>query len=373
MKKLLTVLLAVLMVLALAACGSKTETTEPTTDTTDDGIKVAVLLPFVGDQSYFDTLARGVEEANKIDGVTVDLFECDPAGAAEESNWMGWYDDVCEDGKYDLVVSGNNTYEGFLYKACEKYPDQMFMNFDYSATPETGIPANCYCVNYACDDLGYAAGLLSANLTKTGVVGVVVGMENQAMNQFIGGWCQVLAANDVKYVISYPGSFTDTAKGKEVTEELIGKGADVIWQVAGGLGNGVIEACSGHEDVWCIGVDQDQYGQFAETNPTWANTIITSAQKNTNNVIVGVVNMVKEGTFNSKLGTAEAWDFTMNGVGLAENDFYKANVSEEVRTVVANAIEAVKAGDVQVVDTMEWDAATYEAQWPTVRDANRID
>ena len=43
------------------------------------------------------------------------------------------------------------------------------------------------------------------------------------MNQFIGGYCQVLAANDVKYVISYPGSFSDTALGKEVTEDMQSK------------------------------------------------------------------------------------------------------------------------------------------------------
>lgn len=372
MKKLLTVLLAVLMVLTLAACGSKTETTEPTTDTTDDGIKIAVLLPFVGDQSYFDTLAKGVTEANKLDGITVDLFECDPAGAAEESNWMGWYDDVCEDGKYDLVVSGNNTYEGFLYKACEKYPDQKFMNFDYSALPADGkAPANCYCVDYALNDLGYVVAALSAALTKTGTVGVVVGMENQAMNRFIGGYCQLLAAQDVKYVISYPGSFTDTAKGKEVTEEMIGKGADVIWQVAGGLGNGVIEACSGHDNVWCVGVDQDQYVQFAETNPAWANTIVTSALKNTDKVIVTVAKMVQDGTFDSKLGTCETWGIAMDGVGLAENDYYLAQVDEATRKLVSDTLASVTAGDVEVYDTLA--CKDYNAEWPVVRDANRID
>ena len=212
MKKLLTILLAVLMLVALAGCGKKEETpTDQPTPTEDDGtVKIAVLLPFTGDQSYFDTLANAAKEVNDADNnITVDVYECDPNGAAEESNWMNWYDNVCEDGQYDLVVSGNGTYEGFLYNACEKYPDQLFYNFDRSWIPETGVPANCYAVDWALDDLGQVVGALSAAVTKTGIVGVVVGKDFNFMNQFISGWCQVLAEKDVKYLISYPDSFKE--------------------------------------------------------------------------------------------------------------------------------------------------------------------
>ena len=379
MKKLLTVLLSLVLVFSLTACSSNNST--PTDDGNNDepvaektGTKVAVLLPFIGDQSYFDTLAGAVTEVNAADnGITVELFECDPSGAAEESNWMNWFDNVCEDGEYDLVVSGNNTYEGFLYEACEKYPDQMFYNFDYSALPESGVPANCYCVNWALDDLGYVVGALSAAMTNTGTVGVVVGMDNQAMNQFISGYVQVLAEKGVKYAISYPGSFTDTALGKETTETMIQKGADVIWQVAGGLGNGVIDACSEHDDVWCIGVDQDQYAQFKDTNEAWANTILTSALKNTNVAFKAVCEMVANGTYSEKLGKAEAWGIALNGVGLAENDYYLANCPEEVRAEVAATLAEVASGKVEVADCLEWSAEEYEAQWPALRDANRVE
>ncbi len=381
MKKLLSVLLAVLMVFALFGCSKKEEAPAPADNSgeaapaEDDGVtKIAVLLPFTGDQSYFDTLANAAREVDAADNnIKVDLFECDPNGEAAESNWMNWFDNVCEDGEYDLVVSGNGTYEGFLYQACEKYPDQKFYNFDYTSTPESGVPANCYCVDWALDDLGYVVGALSAAVTKTGTVGVVVGMDNQGMNQFISGYCQVLADKGVKYVISYPGSFTDTALGKEVTSSMIDKGADVIWQVAGGLGNGVIDACSEHDDVWCIGVDQDQHAQFAGTNEAWANTILTSALKNTNVAFKAVCDMVAAGTYDEKLGKAESWGIALNGVGLAENDFYLANASEEVRNAVAETLAKVANGEVEVVDCKVWDEATYATEWPKVRDANRID
>ncbi len=381
MKKALNYLLVAGLALSMAACGSsdaaatneEAKPSEAAAETTEEAkvTKIAVLLPHTGDQSYFDTLATAAKEVNDEDNnISVELFECDPDGAAEESNWMNWFDNVCEDGEYDLVVSGNNTYEGFLYKAAEKYPDQKFYNFDYSALPESGVPSNLYAVNWALDDLGYVVGALSAAMTKTGIVGVVVGMDNQAMNQFIGGYVQVLTENDVKYCVSYPGSFSDTAKGKEVAEQMIAKGADVIWQVAGGLGNGVIEACAGHDDVWCIGVDQDQYKQFAETNPDWANTILTSALKNTNVAFKAVCQMVVDGTFEEKMGTAEAWGISLNGVGLAENDYYLANCPEEVRAQVADILAKVTAGEVDVVDTLEM--KDYDAEWPPILNANRV-
>jgi len=375
MKKLLTVLLSLLVVLSLAGCAGNNGGGNEPAPTEDDGTtKIAVLMPFRGDQSYWDTLATAADEVNAADnGITVDVYECDPAGAADESNWMNWYDNVCEEGKYDLVVSGNETYEGFLYKACEKYPDQKFYNFDCSNEPENGLPANCYGATWALDDLGYVVGALSAAVTKTGIVGVVVGKDFNFMNQFISGWCQVLAEKDVKYLISYPDSFTDAALGKETTAAMIEKGADVIWQVAGGLGNGVIDACSEHEDVWCIGVDQDQYLQFKDTNPAWANTILTSALKNTNVAFKAVCEMVADGSYKNKLGKAETWGIALNGVGLAENDFYLANASEDVRKQVADTLAQVASGAVEVVDTKAWDEATYEVEWPKVRDANRVD
>ncbi len=379
MKKLLSVLLALLMVFALVGCSKGNEGGNEGENAGGDvpeetGINIAVLIPHAGDQSYFDTINKGAKKVDAEDnGIKVDVFECDPESAAEESNWMGWFDDVCEDGKYDLVVSGNSSYEQFLYQACEKYPEQKFMNFDCSNYPESGVPKNCYCVTYALDDLGYAVGALSAALTKTGTVGVVVGMDNQAMNQFIGGWCQVLDASGVNYVISYPGSFRDTALGKEVTKAMIDKGADVIWQVAGGLGNGVIEACSEAENVWCVGVDQDQYAQFKDSNPAWANVIITSALKNSDIMFEEIAKMVADGSFDSKLGTIEQWTLAMNGVGIAENDYYLANVSEDIRNTIKDTLAQAASGAVSVVDTMEWTAEEYDANWPAIRDARRID
>lgn len=373
MKKLLKIVLALSMVLALCSCSKKEETT-PTVDggEGEDQLKIAILIPYRGDQSYFDTIAKtGDAENAKDNGVSVTIIEADKDGKAEAENWANWYANVCEDADYDIIISGNQTYEGFLNTAALKYPDKKFINFDTTTTPDP-IPANLYAVDYALDDLGYVVGALSAAVSKTGVVGAVVGMDNQAMNQFISGYCQVLTEKGVQYIIDYPGSFVDTALGKEHTEAMIQKGADVIWQVAGGLGNGVIEACSNHDDVWCIGVDQDQHAQFAASQPAWSDTILTSALKKSDSMLAKIIEWSKDGTMDSKWGTREQFGLALDGVGLAENDYYLANVSQDIRDEIAATLAKAASGEIEVMDCLTWDDETYAKKWPELLNGGRL-
>ena len=336
--------------------------------------KIAVLIPYRGDKSYFDAVASAADEVHAANnGITVDVFECDPNYQRKEANWMNWYDNLCEDGKYDLIVSGGSDLQSFLFKACEKYPKQMFYCFDYDSVPSTGAPANCYCTKPDISHIGYAVGALTAAVTKNDRAAVIVGMDSQSMNQFIGGYCQALADKEIEYLIAYPGSFSDFELGKVVAESIVAKGADVIWQVAGGLGNGVIDVCSKNEDVWAIGIDQDQYLQFKDTKPEWANTILTSGLKRYDNIFKSVCEMLIDGTISSKLGKAEKWGIPQNGVGIAENEFYLANTTPEIREEYETTLDRVRNGEVKVVDVMDWDYDTYENEWPKVRDANRVE
>ncbi|MBR2746416.1 MAG: BMP family ABC transporter substrate-binding protein [Erysipelotrichaceae bacterium] len=367
MKKLLTILLVVLMAFSFAGCGKEGEGDTP--KPADDVKKVVVLLPFTGDNSYFDTLARGVETAKTQFAGKVEVELVEVGNTQEKATWDAAFDEYCEDGKYDLVVSGNNSYEEFLFAAAKRYPDQMFMNFDYSSLPEgwTEIPGNVYCVTYALDDLGYVVGALSAALTKTNKVGVVVGMSNQAMDQFIGGWCQILEAQGKEYYVRYAsdkvstGFFANPGVGKEITDDLVKAGCDVVWQVAGGTGAGVIQSCA-ENGVWAVGVDQDQYAQFIDTQPDWAAAIVTSALKNSDVALVECIRLLSEGKFREKLGKSEAWGIALNGVGIAENDYYKEKVPADIQAAVKDTLQQVTDGKVEVVDTMEMTPDQWQ-QW----------
>lgn len=69
----------------------------------------------------------------------------------------------------------------------------------------------------------------------------------------------------------------DTAKAKDLANAQISEGADIIFQVAGGAGNGVIEAAAEKDGVMAIGVDSDQYKALEGSNLQSA--VITSSLK----------------------------------------------------------------------------------------------
>ena len=50
-----------------------------------------------------------------------------------------------------------------------------------------------------------------------------------------------------------------------------------------------------------IGVDQDQYAQFIDTQPDWAAAIVTSALKNSDVALVECIRLLSEGKFREKL------------------------------------------------------------------------
>ena len=369
MKKLLKIALVALLALGLIGCqGGGKKDPEPQKPE-EKVVKVALLVPFLGDQSYYDTMERGRKAVDAKYGDKVYTRTYEVGDTTDEATWMSAFQEVCEDGEYDLVIGCNGNYEEYLYASAKKYPNQLFLNVDTS-NPQN-LP-NTYSTYYATSDLGYVVAALSAAITKTGTVGVVVGKDNQGMNQFISGYVQCLAANNVKYVISYPDTFSDATKGYEVTNQMIDKGADVIWGVAGGTGNGVIQACAeareAGKDVWAIGVDQDQYAQFLESYPSWAKAILTSALKNSDVIIETCVDWLFEGTLGNKMNSTEKWGIALNGVGLAENDYYKANCPEAVRNQVAATLKDVADGKVAVYDALE--DKNYNDNWPAIRDAN---
>lgn len=330
----------------------------------DKVYKVAFVVPYIGDQSYWDLLEQGRLLVDEYDNVETTLIEA----GEDTSKWSSIMTDLCESG-FDLIVSGNDSYESYLYEAAQAYPDQLFFNFDY------GNPQDCdnvYAVKYRTSELGYVAGTLACLVTQSDmekanedkVIGVIVGMENDAMDDFIGGYCQIANQMGVQVIIGYPESFTDVAKAKEMTMNMISSGADVIWQVAGGAGNGVFEACA-EAGVYSLGVDQDQYAQFINSKPEYAETILSSLVKNIQVGVRDAVDAMIAGEYPG--GVVEGIGIARGAVGLVENDHYMEVVPEEIRTQVTDTLAEVTSGNVEVFSVLdgsaeEWQKIKAEAQ-----------
>ena len=355
MKKFLAIVLAVALVFTLVACGKK-----PADDPSDKKVyKIALLLPYIGDQSYFDSINNGrIAADEKYENVETKLIEMQ----TDQSKWESFYTDACEGG-YDLIISGSTDCEPYMYAAAEKYPNQLFYNFDKNIDKE--LP-NVYATTISTSELGYVAGVAACLITASNMpnanadlkVGVIVGKDNPYMNEVIGSFCQVCIAKGVQVYIGYPDAFDNPAKAKEQALNMYSQGVDVIWQVAGGSGAGVFEAAAA-SNRYSLGVDQDQTIDFAG-QPALAKTIVTSFYKNFSAAILYAVDKLLTNEFPA--GTVEALGIAAGAVGYIENEQFKSMCPESIRTEMATALEEVKSGKVEVFSVL-----ANQDGWATIK------
>jgi basic membrane protein A and related proteins len=286
-------------------------------------LNVILLIPgHLGDKSFFDAANRGLARVKSELGATTKVIEI----GTDSTKWEPSLLDAIE-GRWDIIISGNTMTE-LMNRTAAKYPDKRFINFDTSIE-ET--PKNVYSMFYSTNDVGFLAGSTAALVTSSKMplanpdklVGFVGGMDIPGINDFLVGYIEGARYVDkgVKVFVSYAGSFTDPAKGKELALVQYGAGVDVSYNVAGGTGLGLIDAAK-EKNRYAIGVDSDQAMLFADTDPAKAEHIVTSTVKRIDDAILRAVKMHVAGTL--PYGKHEVLGVKEGGVGLAKNKYYLA-------------------------------------------------
>ena len=302
--------------------------------------KVALMIPGnLGDKSFFDASFRAIEPIEEQLGVTVDYVEA----GLDTSKYYPVLVDMCE-ADYDLILTISSNNDDALVQAAEEYPDQLFINLDDELTDP---PANVYIMGTKNNEMSFLAGAAELGEDKIGFVG---GMDTPGINEFLVGYIEgAQAVNpEIKVAASYVGSFTDTAKGKENALLLYNSGLSVIFAAAGQSGLGVIDAAVA-QNKFAIGVDSDQAEALKETKPEMAGVIITSAIKNIPENAIKAVDRAMKGEI--PYGTREVFGIAEDAVGIAENEFYEALLSEEDRAKIEELKGQVVAGEIEMTPT----------------------
>ena len=175
----------------------------------------------------------------------------------------------------------------------------------------------------------------------------MAGGDNVIINDFLLGYIEGCEYGDpdARMLISYIGNFSDAAKGKEMGLSQVNQGADVIFQVAAGAGLGVLEGCK-DSNVYAIGVDDDQYNLFKDTDQDQADVILTSVMKSVDNCVYSCIKRHVEG--NLPYGTTEALGLKEGMVSIAKNENYEALVPEEIQEFMENLEKKIVNGEVMV-------------------------
>jgi basic membrane protein A and related proteins len=209
----------------------------------------------------------------------------------------------------NLVIAAGFLLGDTVKKYAKQFPKVKFAITDDSAAAIGGTK-NTLGITYATQEGGCLVGVLAAKeAQKMGghAIGVVGGIKIPSVDSYIAGYqyCADKAVPGTKTIIQYSNSFTDEAACSNVAQNEIGSGAEVVFQVAGGCGDGALKEAS-KLGKWGIGVDVDEYHV--------ASRILTSATKKTD---VGVETAIRDavsGKFPG--GTDILLNLKNNGVGV---------------------------------------------------------
>ena len=356
MKKLLSMLLALVAVLVLAAVPAMAADIALVTD-----------VGTIDDQSFNQACWQGVEAYATANNLTYQYYQ--PAADSTDER-LASIDQAVADGAKVIVCPGF-MFAATVVQAQELYPDVCFIALDVSAAAleeEGGTAAeNLYCVVFGEEQAGYLAGYAAVKdgYTKLGFLG---GMAVPAVVRYGYGFVQganaaaVELGTPIEINYTYGGQFYGDANITAKMDGWYSAGTEIVFACGGGIWTSAAEATLAHKS-YVIGVDVDQhYLGEAYVADYGYNPFVTSAMKQLQNATEAALAKFYAGEWETIGGKIETLDLSAGdfvGLPTAETswcfktftvDEYNA-VLEGIKSgavVVSNAIDAAPAVDASV-------------------------
>lgn len=360
MKKLYT-LMAILLTVAvlLTACGGGAAPEEPaaTEEPAAPALKIGVVTDVgqLEDKSFNQASYEGAQAAAEGLGAQFDVIV-----TQNISDYKQNIQTFIDQG-FNVIVT-----VGFLIGtdttiAAKENPDVTFIGVDQGiCVDEEGAPdatftcagdaaallPNYQGIVFAEEQAGYLAGIVAASISESGTIGSVAGTRVPAVVAYIAGYeAGAKSVNpDIETLTQEVNpdpakGFNDPATGKAIAQQFMGQGADVLFQVAGLTGQGVLEAAC-DAGVYGIGVDVDQ----VDTLPNLSGCIVTSAEKKLKNTVQAVTESVAAGTF--KAGTV-VYNAASDppAIGLAPYHEFEDLITPEIQALLDDAMARMASGE----------------------------
>jgi basic membrane protein A len=325
----------------------------PEQEPADSRVTVAVVMPSpLGDRSFVDSAAKGVERANAELPVRADIIETQ--GVNEHETAMR----SAVNRGYDLIL-GVGLDTQMMIDLAEENPDQTFGSPSELFADE--LPDNLASLLINVNKSSFLAGIAAGMLTKTNKVAAVCGGDAPGINQFYYGFKQgVLEVNpDAEVYVNYLGfDFSNPTLGKESAIALYDEGCDIIYQVAGLSGEGVLAAAA-ERGLYAIGVDNVQDSFYPGHVIT---SVIKRVDTSTYDLIEEYVNDTYSGGFRSldleDGATGLSWD-------VGATDFLENGPEDmvsklpEVQATIESYRTKILGGEFEVYDALTmplWDS-----------------
>jgi basic membrane protein A and related proteins len=214
----------------------------------------------------------------------------------------------------DLVISVGFDQANAIAKVAKQFPDTKFAIIDVANGDLAGKPKNVEGLIFKEQEVGYLAGYLAGLIEKqsggsSNTIGSVGGQKQPPVDRYIAGYQAGAKKADpgIKLLNTYSQDWVDQAKCKTAALNQIDAGANIVFQVAGGCGLGVLDAAK-EKGVWGVGVDADQ----SYLGPQ----VLTSAMKRVDTSVYATIQQVLDGKFAG--GTDSVFSIKNEGVALGK-------------------------------------------------------
>ena len=307
-KKIKSLLLVTLVVGSTVVGCSKS-------DSVNDKTRVTLVLSTggVNDQSFNQSAWEGALKAQDKYNVEVSYIE-----SHQDSEYMQNIETAIDQDS-DLVVGVGFKLTDSIKDAAEDYPEQKFAIIDGTYD---NMPNNVTSIMFSEEQAGYAAGLVAANTSETGVVGFIGGIDIPSCSNFLVGFEKAIKEENpnMKVLSQYTNTFTDAAKGRIIAEQMVKDDADILFMASGAGNSGTIEVVR-ENNIKAIGVDMPN-------NYIAPEHIITSALKNVGTGLELTIKDLIEGNFEG--GQAKIYDLSNGGVGFEKTNLLSNDLIEYV-------------------------------------------
>ena len=345
-----------------------------------NGKKIALLCSLAGsnDNGYNQTAITGLEELAAQTGIETKVVET-------TTDYQGTLKTLAESG-YGLIFSLEYDFTALIEGVggepalAEQFPDTTFVVFNANPNMnEDGTPIykNVISVMFNVNEASYLAGALSVMVIENNQVlfddtqyaftqgvdgrklGFIGGAQSSGIEVFSFGYMEGVnqAAKDISadtvYTMytNFDAGFVDTAQGASIAGNFYSEGANIVYTVAGSVGDGV-DAKAKEVKKLSIQVDADK-------DHTQQGSILTSVLKNTNVPVMELGRAYVEDAIAEKGGTEIDYDLASGATGITDlsviSEFIKTDAQakakwQEIQEALTELTEKIKSGEIKVTN-----------------------
>src|SRR5229473_3461032 len=320
-----------LIPLVLAACGGGTSTgagTTPTAAPKAAAVTVGIVTDIGGlnDGGFNQFSHAGYEKARAQFGFPDVVIQSQTISDTEYTKNIN-----AAAQQADMVIGVGFLMEHGIYTVAKQYPNKKFALIDGCAVNPADTSGAC--VNlpnvaplfFKEQQAGCLVGAIAGQMEVDGkskapkllghnTIGAIGGLPIPPVTRYIAGYkfCAQKVDPSVKVVLGYSNDFADPTKCAAIANKQIAdNSADILFQVAGGCGIGVLDAAS-QKNVYSIGVDVDQ---SKTTTGVARPSVITSAIKRIDTAAYTIINLAETGKYDAFVASPTTFDISNDGVG----------------------------------------------------------